>query len=82
MQRIALNDRIPLSQEQCADLLDLEEALAALEKIDPRKAAVVISRYFGDMTEAEIAETLGIGTRTVKRDWEFARAWLKEYLSR
>jgi RNA polymerase sigma factor (TIGR02999 family) len=81
-QQVELNDRIPITQHQCVDLLELEEALADLEKIDPRLANVVIYRYFGDMTEEEIAETLGVSVRTVKRDWEFARAWLKNRLSR
>jgi RNA polymerase sigma factor (TIGR02999 family) len=79
---VALNDQIPITDQQSADLLDLEDALSALEKIDPRMASVVVSRYFGDMTEDEIAETLGVSTRTVKRDWEFARAWLRDHLSR
>ena len=79
---VSLDECAPISQEQCADLLVLDEALRALEDVKPRLARVVVCRYFGDMTEEEIAEALGVSTRTVKRDWEFARAWLRDWLSR
>jgi len=81
-QHVLLDDRFPISEQQCLDVLVLDEALASLEKIDPRLVQVVVYRYFGDMTEEEIAETLGVSTRTVKRDWEFSRAWLRDWLSK
>jgi RNA polymerase sigma factor (TIGR02999 family) len=68
--------------DRCIDLLILDEALASLEKISPRLVQVVTYRYFGDMTEDEIAQALGISSRTVKRDWNFARAWLRDRLSK
>ncbi|MGB6941841.1 MAG: ECF-type sigma factor [Bryobacteraceae bacterium] len=55
---------------------DVNEALTRLEELDSRTAAVVEMRFFGGLTEQEIADVLGISTATVKRDWEFARAWL------
>lgn len=55
---------------------DLNDALARLENIDARPAAVVEMRFFGGLTEGEIAGVLGISIATVKRDWEFARSWL------
>ncbi|HEX5227464.1 MAG TPA: ECF-type sigma factor [Bryobacteraceae bacterium] len=55
---------------------NLNDALVRLEKIDARPAAVVEMRFFGGLTEEEIAGVLGISTATVKRDWEFARSWL------
>jgi RNA polymerase sigma-70 factor (ECF subfamily) len=55
---------------------DLNEALSRLEGLDSRPAAVVEMRFFGGLTEQEIADVLGISTATVKRDWEFARSWL------
>jgi RNA polymerase sigma factor (TIGR02999 family) len=55
---------------------DVNEALTRLEELDSRPAAVVEMRFFGGLTEQEIADVLGISTATVKRDWEFARAWL------
>jgi RNA polymerase sigma factor (TIGR02999 family) len=54
-------------------ILDVHEALEALEKADPRLAQVAQMRYFGGYSEKEIAETLEITERTVQRDWEKAR---------
>jgi RNA polymerase sigma factor (TIGR02999 family) len=57
-------------------ITEINDALTRLEKLDPRPAAVVEMRYFGGLTEQEIADVLGISIATVKRDWEFARSWL------
>jgi RNA polymerase sigma factor (TIGR02999 family) len=82
VQHVPIDQLVDISDKQCMDLLVFDEALAALEKIKPRLVQVVVCRYFGDMTEEEISEALGVSTRTVKRDWEFARAWLRDWLSR
>jgi len=58
------------------DLLAVEEALAELEREYPRRAEVVTLTFFGGLATAEVAEVLGQSTRTVERDWRFARAWL------
>jgi len=58
------------------DLLDLDDALKHLEALDPRAARVVELRYFAGLTETEAAEVIGISVATLKRDWDFARAWL------
>lgn len=65
------------SQPQPEDMLALDEALERLAACDPRQARVVELLFFGGMTEEEAAETLGISSRTVKRDWRSARAWLQ-----
>jgi RNA polymerase sigma factor (sigma-70 family) len=57
-------------------VLDIDEALRQLASLDPRLAQVVEMRYFGGMTEAEIAAVLGVTDRTVRRDWEKARLLL------
>ena len=59
-------------------ILKVHEALEALERADPRLAQVAQMRYFGGYNEQEIAETLNIGERTVRRDWEKARLILAE----
>ncbi len=61
-------------------LLDLEQALQQLETVDPRAARVVELRYFGGLREIEAAEVLGISVATLKRDWDFAKAWLASKL--
>lgn len=58
------------------DMLHLDEVLTKLEKADPRAARVVELRFFGGLSEDEVAEVLGVSAITVKRDWKVARAWL------
>lgn len=74
--RIALDDALAFTEEKCAELLALDEALSRLAQRDPRQARVVELRFFGGLSEDEAAEVLGISTRTLKRDWSVARAWL------
>jgi len=62
-------------------LIALDEALAAFSELAARQAKVVELRYFGGLTEEEIAEVLDISPRTVRRDWEFARVWLARELA-
>src|SRR6478735_5264946 len=59
------------------ELLAVDEALVALAREDPEAAEVVQMRYFVGMTVPEIADALGLSSRTVARHWAFARAWLK-----
>jgi RNA polymerase sigma factor (TIGR02999 family) len=68
-------DAIPV--ESIADeLLGIDRALTRLDSLDERMARVVEGRFFGGMTEEEVAQALGVTTRTVRRDWEKARAFL------
>lgn len=62
------------------DLLALDEALKALETEDPDAARVVMLKHFAALEDAEIAAALQISTRTVRREWRFARAWLQRKL--
>jgi RNA polymerase sigma factor (TIGR02999 family) len=62
------------------DVIELSEALDLLETIDPRKALVVTSRFFCDMTVGEVAQQIGVSNSTVETDWRIARAWLFEQL--
>jgi len=63
-----------------AEVLQVHDALLALEQVEPRLATVVEMRYFGGYSEAEIAETLDLTERTVRRDWEKARLLLMSAL--
>lgn len=69
-----------LSPEPGAFILALDDALTAFSQIAPRQAKVVELRYFGGMSEEETAEVLKSSPRTVKRDWQFAKAWLQRDL--
>lgn len=62
-------------------LLALDDALTAFAQVAPRAARVVELRYFGGLTEDEIAATLATSARTIRRDWDLARAWLLRELA-
>ena len=79
-QRFELSDEdlvcLPISDE----LLDLDDALERLSKVDANAAQVVKLRVFAGMTIDEAARVLGISSRTAKRDWAYAQAWLRRAL--
>jgi RNA polymerase sigma-70 factor (ECF subfamily) len=78
---LSLDDvQVPLEQ-RAAGLLALDEALERLAQIDERKCKIVEMRFFGGLSDEEIAEVLEISTRTVLRDWKTARLWLYRELS-
>jgi len=80
MEKVTLAEIADLAAMKSTDLLAVDEALAALEKIDPRKAAVVELRFFGGLTLEETAAQLGISPETVGREWRRAKAWLYKEL--
>lgn len=59
-------------------VLLIDEALYRLEKRDPELARVVTLKFFGGLTNAEVADTMGVTERTVQNKWNFAKAWLTE----
>ena len=69
--------RSPRRADRAPELIALDTALTSLEKLDPQQARVVELRFFGGMTVEETAESAGISTATVKREWRTARAWLR-----
>jgi RNA polymerase sigma-70 factor, ECF subfamily len=70
------------SKEKSVDLIALDEALTRLAKIDERQVRVVELRYFSGLDIDETAEALGISNATVRRDWNVAKAWLKEEIKK
>jgi len=79
-RRISLEGAEIPSPDNDESLLALDEAMNRLAIVDQRKARVVELRFFGGMTNREIAEVAGISIDTVKRDWTFARLWLAREL--
>jgi len=57
-------------------ILLIDEAIERLQKADPEKARVVVMKFFGGMTNQEIAENMGLTERTIERHWAYSRAWL------
>ncbi|MFN7933645.1 MAG: ECF-type sigma factor [Bryobacteraceae bacterium] len=63
------------------DILSLDSALAELAKLNHRHSEVVHLHFFAGLTFEEIGEALGISSRTAKRDWDMARAWLQVWMT-
>lgn len=61
-------------------VLVIDALLDRLRELDPRAARVVELRYFTGLSIEEVAETMAVSAKTVKRDWEFARVWLEQQL--
>ncbi len=77
---VSLDEGTAVSDAQSVDLLALNEALEKLVTLDPRQVAIIEMRFFGGMTNEEIAEALSIADRTVEREWRAAKAWLRSQL--
>ena len=82
LHRIDLESAQAVTECWPEQLLDLDAALRQLSQQYARYGRVVEMRFFGGLTDEEIAEVLGVSDRTVGRDWEFARAWLEGVLNR
>lgn len=77
---LSLSEAETVAVDRDADLVALDEALTRLEAIDARAGRVVELRYFTGLSEREAAEALGVSLSTLKRDWNFAKAWLLDQL--
>ena len=80
-ERVTLTDVNAVSDDRSKEMIALDDALTSLAALDERKSRVVELKYFGGITNEEIAEVLKVSTDTVKRDWRFARTWLLRELS-
>jgi RNA polymerase sigma-70 factor, ECF subfamily len=78
--QVTLDDAMRGHDVPVIDMLVLDDALERLGAAEPRWAQVVELKFFGGLDVPEIAATLGLSPATVKRDWQFARAWLARAL--
>jgi len=78
---VALEDGSAAVAPRAVDLIALNQALNKLALLDPRQGRIVELRFFGGLTEDEIASVLGVSAITVKRDWRIAKALLHRELS-
>ena len=74
--QIAAPANDPGAEHEHAAFLRLDQALQELEQQDARRARIVLLRYFAGLSVEQTAEAMGLSPATVKRDWQFARAWL------
>ena len=81
-RKVSLDEVAVVSDERAAELIALDEALQSLAQVDARRSQVVELRFFGGLSNPEIAEVLKIAPNTVMRDWNMARAWLYRELRR
>lgn len=79
--QVSLSEAASISTKNNPDLVALDDALTALEKLDPRQARTVELRFFGGLTLEEAAEVLRVSVTTVRRDWRMAQAWLHQQLN-
>jgi RNA polymerase sigma factor (TIGR02999 family) len=79
--KIPLDDAPQLGVERPEELVALDDALHQLAEHDPEKARIVELRFFGGLTQSEIAEVLDVSLSTVERQWRVARAWLHRALA-
>lgn len=73
---VTLDERVENLAETGTDMVALDEALSRLAEFSPRQSRVIELRFFAGLNEEQIAEVLDISARTVRRDWQIARAWL------
>lgn len=82
-RRVTFDDSLGLSVAPAGmDVLALDDALTKLAALDPRQSRIIELRYFGGLTEEEIAELLEISVSTVKREWRFAKEVLRKQLAK
>jgi RNA polymerase sigma factor (TIGR02999 family) len=80
--RVALDDRVGASPAVHCEVLLLDQVLDDLTRVDARQAQIVELRYFGGMSEQEVAQVLSLSRATVTREWQTARAWLYRRMTR
>ncbi|MCK4284140.1 MAG: sigma-70 family RNA polymerase sigma factor [Candidatus Brocadiae bacterium] len=73
---VTLSVASPIFEEREVDLLALDEALSRLAEVEPLEARIVEMRFFAELNVEEIAKVLGISDRSVRRHWNYAKAWL------
>lgn len=78
--RLALDEMIDFTEGQDVNLIRLDEALTTLAEFDPKQAKIVELKFFGGLTNEEIAEVTNVSDSTVKREWRIAKAWLHDQL--
>jgi len=80
-ERVTFAEAALVSNESSEKIVALDDALKQLAVFDERKCRVVEMKFFGGLTMEEIAEVLKTSSKTVKRDWQFARMWLSRELA-
>lgn len=77
---VTVSSASAIVEDRSEDVLRVDDALTELARHDPKLVRIVEMKFYAGMTEAEIAQVLGVTDKTVRNHWSFARAWLRRYL--
>src|SRR5436853_5726921 len=80
--KVQLEENVAAAPDRDVNLVALDEALTRLAEIDPQQSRIVELRYFSGLSVEETAAVIGVSPRTVTRDWNIAKAWLRQEISR
>jgi RNA polymerase sigma-70 factor, ECF subfamily len=82
IEKVVFDERLLYRAAKPVSILDLDEALGRLAKRDPRMSKIVELRFFAGLTSSETAQVLEVPEKTVRSDWQLARAWFKAELNK
>jgi len=82
LRLVPLDESVVAVGDRAAELIALDDALNALAALDPRKSRLVELRFFGGLSNEEVAEFMGLSLRTVEREWRKAKVWLHHAISK
>ena len=77
MKRVLLDENTIVMQDQAKELIAVDNALTRLAQFDSKKSRIVEMKFFGGLTFEEIATVENVSTRTIEREWQKAKAWLR-----
>jgi RNA polymerase sigma-70 factor, ECF subfamily len=80
-RQVSLDEALTIGSDRSADIVALDDALTTLAKLHQRQSQIVELRFFGGLTEPDIARVLGVSPRTVSSEWRLARSWLLRELN-
>ena len=75
--KVSLDEICLFTEDRSEELIAIDQSLTKLAELDPRQGQIVEMRYFGGLETKEIAEVLGVSKKTVEREWQSAKLWLR-----
>ena len=79
-RKLQLDEAAVFQPERDEDVLIVDEMLKELSSLNEKHARIVEMRFFGGLSIAEVADVMGVSTRTIDREWRMCRAWMRNYL--
>ncbi len=80
--KLSLDETAIISKDRAAQFIALDDALTTLAEIDPYKSRIVEMKFFGGLNFEEVAEVEKVSTRTIRREWRKAKAWLHQEMQK